>query len=234
MELKTNLFGYIRKQALSMWETNTNRDCRSVNDDITGSFECKWQDRATQQLGYEHISIFCSLGEWANNISDILKDENFDYYDYLNDEDCQALFRYYTRLLLIVSEILCDFEDIIQKIGTPQSKNARNILSSSKGDLDSLLYYINRVCKHKVTGLHRCNHHLPIWFEDCAQSNPFVKPVSIRDLDFTQPDGILVPKLGRIIEIILYCYQQLDELFEKDSNKFKLICDEYNGFSYLG
>jgi len=191
MEWESNLFGNIRKQTFHLWQVGTNRNCQLDNDDITGSFECKWQDRATFELDYQHISIFCSLGEWASNISDILKDESCDYYDFLNDENRQALFRYYTRLLLVVSEIICDFEEIVQKIESSQTKKAREFLSDKRGEVDSLLNFVNRVCKHKVKTMHRCNHHLPIWFDDCPQRHAFTKPISIGNLDFNQPDGIL-------------------------------------------
>jgi hypothetical protein len=43
-------------------------------------------NKATVDLSYEHISIFCSLGEWANNISDILKDDSKDYYNFLIED----------------------------------------------------------------------------------------------------------------------------------------------------
>ena len=95
-----------------MWEIDTNRNCLLVNDDMTGSFECKWQVRATQQLGYEHISMFCSLGEWANNISDILKDDNIDYCNFLNDEDrqlCLDITLGCCSLCRVVCQSLCRF-----------------------------------------------------------------------------------------------------------------------------
>ena len=231
MECEDCFFGDIRRQAFQLWEQGTSRNCQLVNDDFSGSFECKWQDRAFD-LGYEHISIFCSLGEWANNISDILQDESYDYYDFLNDDHRKALFRYYTRLLLIISEMLCDFEEIVQKMELPQSKKAREFLSSKRGEVHSILGFINNICKHKVASLHQCNHHLPIWFEDCKQSHTFAHPISIEKLDFDQPDGILVPKFGYFVQVILNCYSRLNELFEKETDKFKMICDEYNGTSY--
>lgn len=232
MEYTSCFFGNIRRQSFLLWEQETNRNCDLVNDDITGSFECKWQDRATIDFGYEHISIFCSLGEWANNISDNLQDVSCDNYNFLDDDHRQALFRYYTRLLLIVSEMLCDFEEIVQKIGLLESKKAREFLSSKKGEMDSLLGFINTVCKHKVGNLHHCNHHLPIWFEDCKESFTFAKPIYIGNLDFDQPDGMLIPKLSYFVQVILNCYSRLDELFEKETDKFKMICDEYNGISF--
>jgi len=196
------------------------------------SFECKWQDRATLELGYEHISIFCSLGEWASNISDILNDASRDRCDFLNDEHRQALFRYYTRFFLVVSEMLSDFEEIVQKTQSLQSKKARDFLSGKRGEVHSLVGFVNTVCKHKVKSLHRCNHHLPIWFEDCSESHSFTRPISIGNLDFDQADGILVPKLSCFIDVILHCYARLDDLFEKETDRFRIICNEYNGVSY--
>lgn len=232
MERKSNLFRNTRKQALYRWEAGTNRDCEPLNDDITESVECKWQDRAIDELGYEHISIFCSLGEWASNISDILKDASRDRCDFLDDEHRQALFRYYTRFLLVVSEILADFEKIAQKTKSPQSKKPREFLSGKRGEVDSLLGFVNTVCKHKVKSLHSCNHHLPIWFEDCSEKHSFTRPISIGNLVFDQADGILVPKLSYFIDVIVHCYARLDDLFEKETDRFRMICNEYNGVSY--
>lgn len=228
-------FGDIRKQAFQLWVQGTKRDCRWDNDDIVDSFECKWQDRASD-LGYDHISIFCSLGEWANNLSDFLKDETYDFYDFLDKDHSQVLFRYYTRLLLVISEILGDFEEIVQKVESPKNKNARDSLSSTKGEVDSLINFINRVCKHKVNypqkrGFHHCNHHLPIWYKDCKQNSTFTRPISIENLDFKQPDSVLIPELDYLVRVILNCYTNLDNLFEKKPDKFKMICDEYNGIS---
>jgi len=134
--------------------------------------------------------------------------------------------------LLIISEMLCDFEEIVQKMEVSQSKKAREFLSNKKGEIHSLFGFINNVCKHKVTSLHQCNHHIPIWFEDCNQSHSFTNPIFIENLDFDQPDGLLVPELGYFIQVVLNCYGRLDELFDKEAEKFKLICDKYNGTSY--
>ena len=234
MECESNVFGGTRKQALYSWEAGTNRSFQLVNDDITKSLECKWQDRATEELGYEHISIFCSLGEWASNISDILKDGSCDCYDFLSDQHREALFRYYTRFLLVVSEILGDFEEIVQKTESPQSKKPQEFLSRRRGEVHSLRGFVNKVCKHKVKSLHRCNHHLPIWFEDCSEGHGFTRPICMGNLDFDhQPDGILIPKLSWFIDVILHCYTRLDDLFQKEPDGFKMICSEYNGVSYL-
>jgi hypothetical protein len=131
MEYDETLFKDVRQQAFDLWERETNRVCSLDNDDMTGSIECKWQDRARDQLGYEHISMFCSLGEWANNITDILKDFSCDYYNFLNETHCQALFRYYTRFLLVISEMLTDFEEIIKKSKAVKQRQARKFIANS-------------------------------------------------------------------------------------------------------
>ena len=226
-------FGRVRDRTFRMWEKDTRRDCSLVNDDMTSSYECEWQDQAVYQLGYEHISIFCSLGEWANNISDILKNPLCDYYDLLDEDHRLALFRYYTRFLLVLSEMLGDFEEIVQKVTSSSSRQARESLSSSKGEIASVVGYINRVCKHKVDAIHRCNHHLPIWFEDCAEPHPFTNPISIENLDFEQPDGILMARLDYFVQVILNCYESLDAMLSGDLYSFRMICDEYSGKSYL-
>ena len=231
-------FGNIRNQAFVLWEKETNRDCSLVNDDITGSFECRWQDRATSEFRYDHISIFCSLGEWANNISDNLKDKSCDNHKFVYDEDSKALFRYYTRILLITSEILTDFQDIIKYIDSLKTKEAREFLSDKNGEIDSFFEFVNKVCKHKTNEIHLHNHHLPIGFEDCEASyiykgkNILQKPISIANLDLKESDGILIPKLSYFIQVILKCYISLDKLFEEDTEKFKMICTRYNGISY--
>lgn len=229
MEIDDLLFGEQRKQVLQYWEEQTNRDCRPINDDMNSSFECKWQDRARDDFGYNHISIFCSLGEWANNISDILKDEIYDKYIFQNDDQSQALFRYYTRLLLVVSEMLSDFSNIVKMMSSFDTTKAREFLSDNKRDVNSLLEFINKVCKHKVNNFHQCNHHLPILFEDQKENPEFYSPISVKNINLSNPDAILMPKLNFIIQIVLNCYARIDELFDSEIDKFKIICEKYNG-----
>jgi len=232
MERETSLFRNTRKQALQRWVAGTNRDCDLLNDEIVESLECAWQNRARDSLGHEHISIFCSLGEWASNISDILKDASRDRCDFLDYDHRQALYRYYTRFLLVVSEILSDFEDIVRETGSNCSKDPRRFLSSKKGEMHALNGFLNTVCKHKVGKIHVCNHHLDIWFEDCPQKHGFKRPVTVEHLEFDHPDGILVPKLGYFVEVILHCYTRLDDLFQREVDAFETICSQYNGVSY--
>ena len=222
------IFGPIRLVSLDYWKDESHRTTDAINDDITASIECKWQDRATLECGYEHISIFCSLGDWASNISDLLKEESYDFYSFIDEEASQALYRYYTRFLLVASEIISDFEEIVRIVNDSDVKRSRNFLSRRDGEVDSLLGFINSVCKHKVRKIHRCNHHLPIWFLDCDRENPYEKPISLSVLNLSDPDSILIPRLIDLLDIILDGYQRIDTLFESDEVKFAAICQQYD------
>lgn len=108
------LFGEIRKAALEYWAAQTGRQIRDANgnllltDDFVDAYECDWQN------GYNggHVHLFCSLGDWASNLTDLLKDDRYDELDLESEDDAKLLFRHYTRMLLIISEILTDFQDI--------------------------------------------------------------------------------------------------------------------------
>lgn len=219
-------FGPIRERAYQVWLATTFRNCEGINDDITGSYECKWQDRARAN-NYEHISIFCSLGEWANNVTDLLKDTFRDAYSFTDFDQSQALFRYYTRMLLVTSEMLVDFVDILDLVMPGHPKARRKLLSDNPFGVDDLLGYVNTVCKHKAGRIHYCNHHLPIWFEDCAIPSPYDQPLRVKNLDYRSPDSVLVPRLGDILMTVIGGYNRLHELFEADEEKFKVVCDKY-------
>ena len=79
--------------ALNYCEATTGRNRIGANDDITGSWECGWQDRATAE-GYGHISVFCSMGEWATNLSDLLTDDRFDHCSFHVQGQRETLFRH--------------------------------------------------------------------------------------------------------------------------------------------
>ena len=53
------------------------------------------------------------------------------------------------------------------------------------------------------------------------------------NVNLDNPDAILLPRLGEIIEMVLHCYIKLDELFNKDSGKFLSICEKY-GLNLVG
>jgi hypothetical protein len=104
-------YSKIRKSVLAHWKIRSKRVFK-VTDNIINSVECTWQNKALD-LGYNHISIFCSIGQFVSHITDLLRDYRYDKYDYdQSDETNELLFRYYSRILLITSEILTDFQDL--------------------------------------------------------------------------------------------------------------------------
>lgn len=244
-------FYEIRVNALKKWEANTSRLFNNNysalgNDELYESYECSWQNLYQEK----HVHVFCSVGEWANNITDILQDNRYDYLNMNEEDEAKILFRYYTRLLLVVSELITDFQDIVIEFNSTNMDAARKILSgynikeeALKFDLSNkelqkeiynavnvLMDYINTVYKHKFgkskqNKLHRFNNHLPIVFQsdqNIEEIFNYINLVSSRSVE-----NVLVPNLDLILEIINTCYCQLNETFTIPENniQFKLFCE---------
>jgi len=225
-------FGKIRKKAFKTWKEYTGRSGKGYNENIAGTYECDWQNKADKKYSM-HISVFCSLGEWASNISDILKDKSLDNLDLLNINHRQALYRYYTRLLLVESEMLTDFQNIFQ-VSVPglTGNKVRQLLStdSEEKEINNLIGFINTVCKHKTANIHSCNHHLNIWFEDTGRDSRYKDQIKIGYLNFdkTKRPVVVVPQLEYFINILIQCYHALDSLYNDNDLAFEEICDKYH------
>lgn len=90
-------YSNIRKDALKHWKSRSKRVFK-VTDNFSNSIECSWQNAAFG-LGYNHISIFCSIGQFGSHITDLLRDYRFDKYELDQSEDINELiFRYYSRI----------------------------------------------------------------------------------------------------------------------------------------
>lgn len=162
-------FNHIRKQALKYWLSQSGRSFKTT-DNMSNSYECEWQDPAYES-GYNKISIFCSIGEFAAHITDHLRVYRYDKY-YFNQSDAvnEVLFRYNSRLLLIVSEVITDLQDLWilanyslttngyraldTKTKRSYQENARSALSIQPDGLNDLFDFINRICKHKTQNFH--------------------------------------------------------------------------------
>jgi hypothetical protein len=168
------------------------------------------------------------MGDWASNLTDTLLDNRYDILDYDNDEDVIAIiFRYYTRLLLLVSEMVDDFTHLFEHLNhSNQTKKAlRKTLDTNTIDTDKLMRYINQVCKHKYENVHACNHHLPVFFDDSNLSHAFKNPISI-EVYPSHPDGIIMPKLKDVLGVIIKGYRTLDSRFlEEDGKPTKLLVE---------
>ncbi|MCL4876243.1 MAG: hypothetical protein KJ064_06280 [Anaerolineae bacterium] len=251
-----NTLGKIRKEALHHWLESTNRkvvfypDAKLppyeitldtiilpdmlksgiVTDIFYESPECKYQ--TADGVEDFHVSYFCSIGDWASNITDMLLDDRYDNLDYDSEEDLACtIFRYYTRMLLLVSEMVEDFTDLLCHLDIHRGirKKDKKIYRRMFGNITpDLMGYINTVCKHKYENVHACNHHLSLYFEDSNQPTNFKNPIKLglSSGHTSQPDGIIVPKLGDILAIVINGYRILDGLLlENDGKPTKLLED---------
>ncbi len=190
-------FRTIRKNALTKWLSESGRKFKTT-DNTADAFECSWQDPAANN-GFNHISIFCSIGEFASHLTDLLRDYRYDNYEFdKSNEINEVLYRFYARILIITSEVITDLQDLWIlahyelttkqyngldiKIKRKYQDNARNAMSIRSDQLNNLFDYINRACKHKTQNLHICNNHIQYHFEDCKNTTGIRKSIKIGNI----------------------------------------------------
>lgn len=243
---KQRNYGVVRKNVFNLWlkKTKRSRIENYLDDDISNTLDCKWQYKA-EKLGYNHISLFCSLGEWSSNITDLLSEEKFDQLRFDQDPDTEILFRLYTRYMLIISEIVEDFielnaflKNISGKKYKDKSGNDFETLYFDTNELKNLSTYINCICKHKYNNIHFHNHHIPKAFRDSKPYDNFYfnienvislkKPLSEISNQKLDNTVIEVPKLKYLIGIIIKCYSTLQTIFKNNKNYFLKTCDHFD------
>ena len=130
------VFGTIRKAALDEWNSTLKRKrgADDLSDDYSESNLCAWQEECTKNG--KHCSFLCSFGDWLDNISDLLRDERFDR---LDADKYEVLFRYFTRLLLITSELI---EDMVTVNKTLKEFNNKK---EAGEHLEKGIFAVNRV-----------------------------------------------------------------------------------------
>jgi len=106
-------FQEIRVETFKYWlkELDRTRVAGELSDNYSESYVCKWQKELTKQG--QHCSFLCSIADWLDNFSDLLDDKR---YDDVGTDYSEVLFRYYTKIMLIASEILEDFVYVHGKI----------------------------------------------------------------------------------------------------------------------
>jgi len=245
----------IRQAALALWMAGTQRTRQNLTDRYF--IECQWQTNFSDPNAdpNKHYSIFCSMGDWNTNLTDVLEDSRFDHIPLDGTpEEKDIVFRFYTKVYLIASEILTDFQDILSvfrtgNIQAPQNsdetRTSRNQLTptTQPGAISDTFEYINSVCKHKTRNLHSCNHHILYYFEDIKSATrpvgDYIDINNVRQI-LTQvrngqlqrlPDTVIVPYLDNVIALIVHCYGVLNQAFMSDPAKFQAFCLIYEGQS---
>jgi hypothetical protein len=186
--------------------------------------------------GFGHVSIFCSVWEWAANLTDILLDGRFDDYSIGQQEtdsdqkisETDSLFhenaplvlaRHYFRTLIIAAEILEDLTILRKSMsdGSVSTKKARSDLSQAPLRVDPLLRYVNAICKHKDQ-LHECNHHLPKRFLD---EDPSFDLRHYEDWRFLN-SFIEIPRYADIIETVVGAFNKVDQFLRQPGTMAKV------------
>ncbi len=222
-------FKEIRINALSKWQELSGRKCQLWGDDIRDSYECDWQ-----LMNQQHVSIFCSLGVWASCFSQLLQDERYDDILICDSSENEVLSLYYSQVLLIISEILNDLEQMYRQASGANQEQARKYLSGVNGyELKDIIGFVNRVTKHKAEGgnngsFHQCNHHLPVRFEDCPNTRRNSKSLSVGNIHPMEgKKSVLWPSLNKIVFTIINAYQKIAEKFSEDSEAYNRLASIY-------
>ena len=218
-------FGEIRKEALDYWLSETKR---ASDDDVMvfGTYESIWAEKYTSMD--MHNSLFCSMGDWNSHITDVLKDTSLDSIEFEDEFKSEVLFRYYTRFLLIISEVLSDFITLMGLLENVEKVKAKKLLSSQKLEFDikNLFGYINNICKHKIEksseiALHNRNHHCDKVFADTPQYKRADNAVHVGD--YVKNGFVKVqiesPRLKEVINQVLFCYSKVDEKLDALNEK---------------
>jgi len=228
-------FKEIRIAALGHWLTKTER-IRDVNDDYSMSIECTWQDELVPEE--DHNSLFCSLAEWSTNISDLLTEKTYDNLKFDSQDHEEKLFRHYTRILLITSEILTDFKDVLKYLkdysGSRDKKNRKATKQLGNPNLEfscsQLFSYMNNVCKHKIgdrgvsnrVKYHVCNHHIKYSFKDSPSFTRIKNSLKVKNCKtkvLKKEMKLEVPELIEVLDQILHGYDTIDKALRKKGKK---------------
>jgi len=220
--MTTEVFKDVREEALKIWRDRTDRKSEDEGPSaFVDAFECRWQEN---HAGDYHNNFFCSLGEFATNIDDLLEDQRYDDIEIINhqvnDQNSGKLYRYYCRVLLVADQVIEDFEKALK---ISRSKDKDWLPSKLKK-------FINEVVKHRSDGkfhFHQLNDHMPFLFEG-IQVDPADQTLLSFDsftddtYDVSQISILLMPHLKLIIEALILCYERLDDRLKDKKFREKL------------
>jgi len=237
-------FGPIRRSVLRNWLLLTGRKRVGYNDTYN-KYECAWQTKhQTDDRSKFHYSVFCSMGDWNTNLTDLLEDNRLDQCYFSNEDHKAALFRFYTRIFLVCSEIYTDFQDLISTFekgelltkkefyeASPISRARMNEIYIPEG-FEKFFQYINNLNKHKLYNLHMCNHHVDYFFVDSFMLQPETEIIKLENIyEFfprnghslidKHPTHIEVPQLSLVVELVSSLYHLVSKLFENEPDKYE-------------
>ena len=170
-----------------------------------------------------HLALFCNLGDWGSQISDLLLDTSNDEVNLTNGDTARKLFRYYTRLMLIIAELVADIAELATVLEGQTKGNRKSIK-----DGDELIAFVNNFVKHKKNNSYCHDHHLPIVFADTHNESATTEDVTFGQLSAENSKRFFIPKLKSIVEIALASEKKLIEVLEPDKN-FEKIFKVYKG-----
>lgn len=238
-------FSLIRNQALSRlihgkkWEVIISNGNVSINRDE--SVECVIQNHPLNKG--RHINVMCSMNDYCLHIFDLLTDNRYDSILLDNNDERKVelkdsdatLFRVYNRLFMFGYETL----EILVKLymfGIRNSNKARArqdlswpYVAGATDTIDIISRYVNKIVKHNLDGFHRCNNHIPVYFQDgegaISTTKRLIKAKYLTDAELVMGnvDGIVVPNLMGLVESLLYAYGKIETLFAQEDNLRRLI-----------
>ena len=212
------LFRSLRKSVLIHWLKQTKRKRMPWGNDIRyDAMDCAWHELTPEGV---HCNFFCGVGEWVDNITDVLDDTTCDKLNFRDPRHHPRLYRQYIRILFIISELIDDLSNAIEECGgSTKQRSQRNLLFP---EAHGLAGFVNLAIKHKTTVFHSHNNHLPIYFDDFhilpAESSAF----SISTPCPQDPSCIQIPKLSVLIQFVLLAYQNFDDFLRNGDTKDKV------------
>ena len=247
-------FEVMRKSALEYWLLSAKRVDASYKQETLDirvniredGYECEWQEEAENITGIKdiHVCQFCSIGDEADSITDILCDERYDKLEFTDLEDAKILYRYYSRYFLYCINVIDDLERLANRMGYIENKDkgrqeiAATAITNGSEPL-KIHYFVDftsSISKHKLPksddrqGFHGFNNHLPKLFEDSRMDGKEPKNTVLSMIN-TSPqniEAIEMPSILLPISIISTCYEFISMMNAKHRDKFKEFCENNN------
>ena len=206
--MSSKTFGDLRKAALVAWRDKTGRQEETDDESIyNNAYECDWQNLLWDENEEYHNSFFCSLGEFASSIDDILSDDRFDEKHVSNgcltQNNQGTIYRFCCRLLLVVEQVIEDFEEALATHLFPLKARI-------------LKTFINEVIKHRSNykfHFNKQNHHCQVTLGSSGADDV----LGMENYGTIDSWSVLeLPFLSEIVDIVVDCYEALDQELRKN------------------